>query len=50
MISDSDFRDPRSDFGRGDRVLLYYVLSTWNPYQVVLMRHELSFRELAALG
>jgi hypothetical protein len=35
---------------RGDRVLLYYVLSTWNPYQVVLLRHELSFRELAALG
>jgi hypothetical protein len=35
---------------RGDRVLLYYVLSTWNPYQVVLMRHELSFQELATLG
>jgi hypothetical protein len=29
---------------------LYYVLSTWNPYQVMLMSHELSFRELEALG
>jgi hypothetical protein len=30
--------------------ILYYVLSTWNPYQVVQMRHELPFRDLAALG
>ena len=30
--------------------ILYYVLSTWNPYQVVQMRHEIRFSELAALG
>jgi hypothetical protein len=32
------------------RAILYYVLSTWNPYQVVQMRHEITFFELAALG
>ena len=28
---------------------LHYVLSTWNPYQVVQMRHEIEFWELGAL-
>jgi hypothetical protein len=33
-----------------DGAILYYVLSTWNPYQVMQMRHEITVRELAALG
>ena len=28
----------------GDRLKLYYVLSTWNPYVVLLMRSELTVR------
>lgn len=36
--------DTRAD---GDRLVLRYTLSTWNPYQVVLMRHRLSLGELA---
>ncbi|MFT4216001.1 MAG: DUF4185 domain-containing protein [Micropruina sp.] len=37
------FFDARRD---GDRLLLRYTLSTWNPYQVVLMRHRLRLDEL----
>ena len=37
--------DARRD---GDEVVLRYTLSTWNPYQVVLMRQRLSMNELAA--
>jgi hypothetical protein len=32
-----------------DKAVLYYVLSTWNPYQVVQMRHEIAFRDLQFL-
>lgn len=32
----------------GDGLTLRYTLSTWNPYQVVLMRHRLALDELAA--
>lgn len=35
--------DARAD---GDGVVLRYTLSTWNPYQVVLMRHRLSGDDL----
>jgi hypothetical protein len=31
---------------RGDEVSLYYVLSTWNPYQSVLMRHTMTRDDL----
>lgn len=31
---------------QGDIFTLYYVLSTWNPYQAVLMRHTLTRAEL----
>ncbi|MFT4296435.1 MAG: DUF4185 domain-containing protein, partial [Micropruina sp.] len=37
------FFDARRD---GDAVVLRYTLSTWNPYQVVLMRHRLRWDEL----
>ena len=30
----------------GDRVVLRYTLSTWNPYQVVLMRHRLLWEDI----
>lgn len=30
----------------GDQLVLRYTLSTWNPYQVVLMRHRLSASDL----
>lgn len=30
----------------GDEVILRYLLSTWNPYQVVLMRHRLPLASL----
>jgi hypothetical protein len=33
----------------GERVTLRYTLSTWNPYQVMLMTHDVTMRELAAL-
>ncbi|MFT3835299.1 MAG: DUF4185 domain-containing protein [Micropruina sp.] len=39
--------DTRAD---GDRLVLRYTLSTWNPYQVVLMRHRLSLAELVGAG
>ncbi|MFT4225654.1 DUF4185 domain-containing protein [Micropruina sp.] len=39
--------DARAD---GDGAVLRYTLSTWNPYQVVLMRHRLSGADLAATG
>jgi len=29
--------------------MLYYVLSTWNSYQVVQMRHEITLSELQLL-
>jgi Domain of unknown function (DUF4185) len=29
---------------------LYFLLSTWNPYQVVLMRHEINFNQLEWLA
>ena len=29
---------------------LHYIISTWNPYQVVQMHHHITFGELAALG
>lgn len=35
--------------GFGKSVLLYYVLSTWNPYQVVLMVHNISLYDRARL-
>ena len=35
---------------RPDGVRLRYTLSTWNPYQVVLMEHLLTPEDLAALG
>ena len=31
----------------GDDLVLRYTLSTWNPYQVVLMRHRLPRADLA---
>jgi hypothetical protein len=31
---------------RGDEISLYYVLSTWNPYQSVLMRHTMTQNDL----
>jgi Domain of unknown function (DUF4185) len=31
-------------------VTFYYLLSTWNPYQVAQMQHQLTFREFAELG
>jgi hypothetical protein len=31
-------------------VTFYYLLSTWNPYQVVQMQHQLTFREFTELG
>lgn len=34
----------------GDQLMLRYTLSTWNPYQVVLMQHRLSLAELANLA
>jgi hypothetical protein len=34
---------------RGGEFTLYYVLSTWNPYQSVLMRHRLTRADLARL-
>ncbi len=39
--------DARAD---GDGAVLRYTLSTWNPYQVVLMRHRLSGADLSATG
>lgn len=30
-------------------IFLYYLLSTWNPYQVVLMKHALSWFDVALL-
>jgi hypothetical protein len=41
---------PRHTQRSANGVKLYYLLSTWNPYQVMQMRHEMSFRDLAALG
>lgn len=35
---------------RPDGVRLRYTLSTWNPYQVVLMEHLLTSADLAVLG
>lgn len=35
---------------RPDGVRLRYTLSTWNPYQVVLMEHRLTPDDLAVLG
>lgn len=34
----------------GNELLLRYTLSTWNPYQVVLMRHRLSLAEVGGRG
>jgi Domain of unknown function (DUF4185) len=34
---------------QGERVTLRYMLSTWNPYQVMLMSHDVTMRELEAL-
>ena len=34
----------------GDAAALYYVLSTWNPYPVVQMRHVITIAELTAMG
>ena len=33
------YQIPRFTRRAGSAVTLFYVLSTWNPYQVVLMRH-----------
>lgn len=33
----------------GERVTLHYTLSTWNPYQVMLMSHDLSMVDINAL-
>jgi len=33
----------------GERVTLRYTLSTWNPYQVMLMSHDMSMPDLQAL-
>ncbi len=33
----------------GKSVVLHYLLSTWNPYQVVLMRHVISSLEIRLL-
>ena len=41
------FYDARLD---AEDLVLRYTLSTWNPYQVVLMEHRLSPAELAAGG
>jgi len=35
---------------RGGNVLLRYTLSTWNPYQSILMRHRATVSELDALA
>ncbi len=40
------FFDARAD---GDGIVLRYTLSTWNPYQVVLIRHRLSSDDLTFL-
>jgi hypothetical protein len=37
---------PRHTTRTASSALLYYLLSTWNPYQVVLMQHELDDRAL----
>jgi hypothetical protein len=33
----------------GELVTLRYMLSTWNPYQVMLMSHDMTMRDLQAL-
>jgi hypothetical protein len=33
----------------GERASIIYTLSTWNPYQVMLMKHEVSISELSQL-
>ena len=33
----------------GEKVSLLYTLSTWNPYQVMLMHHELTMSDVQAL-
>jgi hypothetical protein len=33
----------------GERVTLRYMLSTWNPYQVMLMSHDVAMQDLQAL-
>lgn len=38
-----------TQLGSGNSVLIYYVLSTWNPYQVVLMNHFISGYDRALL-
>jgi hypothetical protein len=34
---------------QGERVTIRYMLSTWNPYQVMLMSHDVTMREIEAL-
>jgi hypothetical protein len=34
---------------QGDNVQIRYTLSTWNPYQSMLMRHDVTMAELSAL-
>jgi hypothetical protein len=34
----------------GDEIILYYVLSTWNPYQAVLMKHAILREDFSELG